>query len=295
MKPSRVLTLAVCLSFWLSGTAGAAQPADKIPFPPVPSELQTDAAWIYWNSHYSLDAAVTLWRSGIWNPIPGHHPDEPIPQSEFVNLLLKVTGQEIPLREDVQTIPTEPVTRGQAAKRVEELTSFNTGIANSKPSFSDYDEQSPFASSMSYVYHTGIMLGNGEQFLPNEPLTRGQAALVLSRVLMRMPQMSRPSSFEHMNSPLPEPAKAMAEKNKSTFGLYSVTDGQVRYLMVAAGEQPSAGYSVTIDSIRETQNALYVQARLNSPEPGEPVAQVITYPYQIVKLTNTTKPVYLLP
>lgn len=295
MKSSRVSMVAVFLSIWLSGTAGAELPPDRIPFPPVSPEMQTDAVWTFWNSHYSLDAAVTLWRSGIWNPIPGHHPDEPIPQSEFVSLLLKVTGQEIPLREDVQTIPTEPVTRGQAAKRVKELTSFNTGIANSKPSFSDYDEQSPFASSMGYVYHTGIMLGNGEQFLPNEPLTRGQAALVLNRVLMRMPQMSRPSSFEQMTSPLPEPAKTMAEKNKSTFGLYSVTDGQVRYLMVTAGEQPSAGYSVTIDSIRETQNALYVQARLNSPEPGEPVAQVITYPYQVVKLADTGKPAYLLP
>lgn len=74
------------------------------------------------------------------------------------------------------------------------------------------------------------------------------------------------------------------DKNHMTPSIYSLIDGNYIYVLVAAGEKPTGGYSIEIDSITEvTQGTAYIHATLNSPGEGSIVTQVLTYPSAMVK------------
>lgn len=57
------------------------------------------------------------------------------------------------------------------------------------------------------------------------------------------------------------------------------------------GEKPTAGYSIEIISIEKTADKVIVKYRENTPAEGAIEAQVITYPYCIKAIENTTLPV----
>jgi hypothetical protein len=252
-------------------------------------EVVRDDAWAH---HYSYMSAQELCQSGIWDAITGHGPDETIKQGEFVDLLLKVTGQEPP---EALFNKEEELTRAEAAKWVAELTQLNTGIAGQlKPPFQDLENGNAYNDAIAYVYHTGIMGGDGTRFYPNNRLTRGQAAVILDHVLMRMPQMAREISFEKVEQDLPASVQSLIEAHKKEAGIYSVSEGGFRYVTVTGGEKPTGGYSVSIDHIYETKHAIYVEASTKSPEPGTFVPMIVTYPFAVAKIKETNKPVYLL-
>lgn len=73
-------------------------------------------------------------------------------------------------------------------------------------------------------------------------------------------------------------------KNHMTKGIYSLIDGDYIYVLVSAGEKPTGGYSIHVDSITEvTPGTAYIHATLNSPEEGSIVTQALTYPSAMVK------------
>ncbi len=73
-------------------------------------------------------------------------------------------------------------------------------------------------------------------------------------------------------------------KNHMTKGIYSLIDGDYIYVLVSAGEKPTGGYSLKVDSITEvTPGTAYIHATLNSPTEGSNVTQVLTYPSVMVK------------
>ena len=73
-------------------------------------------------------------------------------------------------------------------------------------------------------------------------------------------------------------------KNYTNKGVYSLMDGNYIYVLVAAGEKPTGGYSLVVDSITEvTPGTAYIHATLNSPAEGSIVTQVLTYPSVMVK------------
>lgn len=54
------------------------------------------------------------------------------------------------------------------------------------------------------------------------------------------------------------------------------------------GMQPSGGYNVEIESILpQAENKLLVRYRISGPPAGQGAASVITYPYTIVRVTDT--------
>lgn len=60
------------------------------------------------------------------------------------------------------------------------------------------------------------------------------------------------------------------------------------YLVVYGGMQPSGGYRVDIEAIvPQADNTLLVRYRISGPPAGQGAASVITYPYIIVRVTNT--------
>ncbi|BAF58445.1 hypothetical membrane protein [Pelotomaculum thermopropionicum SI] len=66
------------------------------------------------------------------------------------------------------------------------------------------------------------------------------------------------------------------------------TAGGWSYLLVTAGEKPTAGYSVEIISISDDgRGRLKVNYRIAAPQPGIAAAQVLTYPYALARIPAT--------
>ncbi|MBM7556722.1 protease complex subunit PrcB family protein [Halanaerobacter jeridensis] len=63
----------------------------------------------------------------------------------------------------------------------------------------------------------------------------------------------------------------------------SLDDGLAVY--VALGECPTGGYNIQIREIRKADQTLVVTIKAISPDPEKMVTQVITYPYDLVRLS----------
>ncbi len=73
------------------------------------------------------------------------------------------------------------------------------------------------------------------------------------------------------------------EKKEEPFKLsYSNKDNL--YIVVGYGKQNSGGYSISVDELYLTSNAIYINTNLIGPSKEDLVAQGVTYPYVVVKL-----------
>ncbi len=73
------------------------------------------------------------------------------------------------------------------------------------------------------------------------------------------------------------------EKKEEPFRLsYSNKDNL--YIVVGYGKQNSGGYSITVDDLYLTKNAIYINTNLMGPSQDDFVSQGVTYPYVVVKL-----------
>lgn len=73
------------------------------------------------------------------------------------------------------------------------------------------------------------------------------------------------------------------EKKEEPFKL-SYSNKENLYIAVGYGKQNSGGYSITVDSLYLTKNAIYIDTNLIGPSQEDMVSQGITYPYIVVKL-----------
>lgn len=72
------------------------------------------------------------------------------------------------------------------------------------------------------------------------------------------------------------------EKKKEPFKL-SYSDEDYLYIVVGYGEQPTGGYSISVDELFLTSNAVYIDTNLIGPGENESVTNAITYPYVVIK------------
>lgn len=73
------------------------------------------------------------------------------------------------------------------------------------------------------------------------------------------------------------------EKKEEPFKLsYSNKDNL--YIVVGYGKQNSGGYSIAVDELYLTSNAIYIDTNLIGPSQTDMVSQGVTYPYVVVKL-----------
>ena len=73
------------------------------------------------------------------------------------------------------------------------------------------------------------------------------------------------------------------EKKEEPFRLtYSNKDNL--YIVVGYGKQNSGGYSIAVEELYLTNNAIYIDTNLIGPTQKDSVSQGITYPYVVVKL-----------
>ena len=77
----------------------------------------------------------------------------------------------------------------------------------------------------------------------------------------------------------------IVEKSKSAFQI-SYTIGEELYIAIGYGEQPSGGYSITVNAFYETPDSLFIDTTLLGPGSAENVTNTPTTPYIVIKTEN---------
>lgn len=77
----------------------------------------------------------------------------------------------------------------------------------------------------------------------------------------------------------------MKEKQKEPFQMTYATDGYL-YIAKGYGTQSTSGYSIRVLELYEAAEGIVFSAELLGPAKDEPVLQVETYPYIVVKLKD---------
>lgn len=77
----------------------------------------------------------------------------------------------------------------------------------------------------------------------------------------------------------------IAEKSGDAFQI-SYTIGTDLYIAIGYGEQPSGGYSISVNEFYETEDYLLIDTSLIGPGRAENVTDTHTRPYVVVKTEN---------
>lgn len=90
---------------------------------------------------------------------------------------------------------------------------------------------------------------------------------------------------------IPEELKTIiGEKKAGPFKL-TYTDKEFLYIVAGYGEQETGGYSIAVDELYLTDNAIYVSTTLLGPEAGEKGNKVPSFPYIVLKTELLKQPV----
>ena len=248
--------------------------------------------------HFAQQAVQQLTASGYLNPEPNatFAPNKEIPRNVFNGWLKRVFGVSVgQWAPDQQNLP---LTRAEAAVWVSRAYAATGGIADTsgKTAFTDLGGVSVAERvAINELNRRGILQGNGYgKFLPRQKLTRGEAAVILQKVIENAQLGGQSVPFVRLEeSNLPETAYTMVMENKTAAGVFSVSDGGYRYVMVSMGEQPTTGYGIAVLDVIETPTAFVVKTAESQPTPGLMQAQVITYPHEVIRLKDSKKPIFL--
>ncbi len=91
---------------------------------------------------------------------------------------------------------------------------------------------------------------------------------------------------------LPEKLMNYIEQKKENPCKFTYSNEDYLFIVQGYGGQKSGGYSISVNELFLTENAIYIKTNLVGPGKDEPVTQNITYPYVVVKLEYMDKPVY---
>jgi hypothetical protein len=78
------------------------------------------------------------------------------------------------------------------------------------------------------------------------------------------------------------------EKKEKPFRLH-YSNNESLYIVVGYGKQNSGGYSIAVEELFLTNNAIYIDTNLIGPSQDDLVTQGVTYPYIVVKLEYMDK------
>lgn len=83
---------------------------------------------------------------------------------------------------------------------------------------------------------------------------------------------------------LPGVLKEIIDEKKEEPFKISYSNKDYLYIAVGYGKQNSGGYSICVDKLYLTKNAIYIDTNLIGPSSEDMVSQGVTYPYVVVKL-----------
>jgi hypothetical protein len=90
---------------------------------------------------------------------------------------------------------------------------------------------------------------------------------------------------------IPEELLATIEEKKAEPFKLTFQDKGFLYICVGYGTQNTGGYSIAVNALYETANALYVDTNLIGPDMEEKGHNTPSYPYIVLKAEYTEKPV----
>lgn len=90
---------------------------------------------------------------------------------------------------------------------------------------------------------------------------------------------------------IPEELRSVLEEKKITSFKVTYKDEGYLYICVGYGEQQTSGYSIIVEDLYLTDNAVYVDTELLGPGKGEEAAAATTCPYIVLKLPDLEQPV----
>lgn len=90
---------------------------------------------------------------------------------------------------------------------------------------------------------------------------------------------------------IPEELLATIEEKKTEPFKLTFQDKGFLYICVGYGTQNTGGYSIAVNALYETANALYVDTNLIGPSMEEKGHNTPSYPYIVMKAEYTEKPV----
>lgn len=90
---------------------------------------------------------------------------------------------------------------------------------------------------------------------------------------------------------VPQELKNVLEEKKADPFKVTYEDEGYMYICIGYGEQQTSGYSIAVEDLYLTSNAIYVKTELLGPGNGETVADATTCPYIVLKLEDLNKSV----
>ena len=88
---------------------------------------------------------------------------------------------------------------------------------------------------------------------------------------------------------IPKELKKIIEKKEKQVMKLTYADQGALYIVQGYGEQPTSGYSIIVKECFETKNAIYVHTNLMGPAKDEPIVEIQTYPYIVIKMEYSDK------
>lgn len=85
---------------------------------------------------------------------------------------------------------------------------------------------------------------------------------------------------------IPQELMAQIEQQKESCFKLTYQDGEYLYIARGYGTQKTGGYSVQVEELYLTSNAIYFKTGLFGPRKGENVKSAKTYPYIVIKLED---------
>lgn len=82
---------------------------------------------------------------------------------------------------------------------------------------------------------------------------------------------------------LPDELKTIVEERKAEPFKLTYSDNQYLYICIGYGQQETGGYSIAVDELYLTDNAVYVSTSLLGPQASDKSNKTPSYPYIVVK------------
>ncbi len=90
---------------------------------------------------------------------------------------------------------------------------------------------------------------------------------------------------------IPEELLKNLEEQKAEAFTFTYADGEHMYICIGYGEQMTGGYSITVNELYLTEDAIYVDTSLMGPTPEEASVQATSYPYIVLQTEYIDKAV----
>ena len=90
---------------------------------------------------------------------------------------------------------------------------------------------------------------------------------------------------------LPQELKALIEEKKASPFEMTYADENFLYICVGYGQQQTGGYSIAVNELYVTENAICVDTCLLEPSPEEAAVETPSYPYIVIKTEYLDKTV----